>query len=81
MCQLVVLVKEGRKVGPDRDGGGPGVVNALTRLKFLSLQMKGGISGNEYLVSHQMKIATRRNPMIIRHKVTGDAHPSVGPSL
>lgn len=60
-------------------GGGDETTH--TRLKFLSLQIKGGISGNEYLVSHQIKITIRKKPMIMRHKVTGDAHPSVGPSL
>lgn len=58
-----------------------GVGNSLTRLKFLSFQINGGIRGNEYFVSHQIKTTKRTNPIIMRHRVTGDVQPSVGPRL
>lgn len=56
-------------------------VGGLTRLKFLSFQMKGGIMGNGYLVSQKIKTMMRTTPIINRQSVTGDFQPSVGPSL
>lgn len=73
-CQLVGFV------GTSFTGTGM-VLYSLTRLKFLSFQINGGISGNEYFVSHQMNTTKRTNPMIMRHRVTGDVQPSVGPRL